>query len=107
MLSSSFIKDSGSPHLIAPIISFKVVEGEMVPLTPLPEKFINLILAYTGIFNCYEDIKQHIEVDMFPNSDGKFCTGTEIYLCSLRQKFHSFDCDIYYVEDFKKRDSQE
>ena len=54
----------------------------MVPLTPLPEKFINLILAYTGIFNSFSDIKQHIEVDMFPNGDGKFFTGTEIYLCS-------------------------
>ena len=82
-----------------------VENKEMIPLTPLPEKFINLILAYTGIFNNYEDIKQHIEQDMFPNDDGKFCTGTEIYLCNLKQKFHSFDCDIYLVEDFKKRET--
>lgn len=58
LLSSRFIKDSDSEHLIAPIISFEVVKAtnkaggryELVPKTPLSEKFINLILSYIGIF---------------------------------------------------------
>ena len=104
MLSASFIRDSGSPYLVAPIVSFKVEDKVMIPLTPLHDKFINLILAYTGIFSNFEEIKQHIQVGMFSESDSKFQTGTEIYLCNLRQKFHSFDCDIYLVEEFNQRD---
>jgi hypothetical protein len=69
MLSSSFIKDSGSPYLVAPIVSFKVEDKEMIPITPLPEKFVNLILAYTGIFSNFEEIKQHIKVGLFSETD--------------------------------------
>jgi hypothetical protein len=60
MLSSNFIKDSGSGHLIAPIVSFKIEKNlssedhkdgedyELVAMTPLPDKFLNMILEYTG-----------------------------------------------------------
>lgn len=72
MLSCSFIKDSGSAHLVAPIVSFRVQkkEGEeadkegdaddydLVAMTPLPDKFIGLILEYTGnIFQSVQDLK--------------------------------------------------
>jgi hypothetical protein len=36
-----------------------------VPLTPLPEKFINLILAYVGIFENSEELKEHVLRDAF------------------------------------------
>lgn len=72
MLSQTFMQDSGSKFLVAPIISMKVVkvnpiaEGELkpgmssdefcelivnkydlVPTSPLAEKFSNLILHYS------------------------------------------------------------
>ena len=63
LLSSRFVKDSNSDYLIAPIVSFDLVETrnynadgtetlshELVAKTPLSEKFINLILSYIGIF---------------------------------------------------------
>ena len=84
MLSGKFIKDSGSSHLVAPIVSFKVSrreggqahkEGEdfdLVALTPLPDKFISLILEYTGnIFQSVSDLKDHIKKDVY-GPDGSF-----------------------------------
>jgi hypothetical protein len=54
MLSSQFIQDSCSSHIIAPIVSFthKVNSDgthELVPITPLADKFLNLMLSYTRI----------------------------------------------------------
>jgi len=62
LLSSRFVKDSNSDYLIAPIVSFDMVENpcytadgtankyDLVAKTPLSEKFIQLILSYIGIF---------------------------------------------------------
>jgi len=62
LLSSRFVKDSNSDYLIAPIVSFDMVENpnytadgpgnkyDLVAKTPLSEKFISLILSYIGIF---------------------------------------------------------
>jgi hypothetical protein len=62
LLSNQFVKDSNSDYLIAPIVSFDMVEnanytGEgstnkygLVAKTPLAHKFIDLILSYIGIF---------------------------------------------------------
>ena len=62
LLSSRFVKDSNSDYLIAPIVSFDLVENpyyntdgsgnkyDLVAKTPLSEKFICLILSYIGIF---------------------------------------------------------
>lgn len=60
-------------------------EYDLVPLTPLPDKFIGLILEYTGnIFQSVEDLKQHIKKDIY-SPEKTFQTGTEIYLCGLKQ----------------------
>jgi hypothetical protein len=107
MLSSVFIKDSGSPHLVAPIISYRIEDKEFVPMVPLHEKFINLILAYTGIFENFQSLREHILLDIYIDDDSKFYTGTEIYMCSLRQKFHSYDSDIYLADDFKHSETGE
>jgi len=59
LLSTSFIKDSNSELLVAPIVSFYVVknyeknpehEFQLVPKTPLSDQFLSLILGYIGIF---------------------------------------------------------
>ena len=113
MLSGNFIKDSGSTHIVAPIISYKVQvrkdgavnkDGEffdLIPLTPLPEKFIGLILEYTGnIFENVEDLKDHIKKDLY-GPDRTFQCGTEIYLCGIKQPFNSCDGDIVLIDNIK------
>jgi hypothetical protein len=72
LLSSRFVKDSNSDYLIAPIVSFDVVENpnytiegsvskyDLVAKTPLSEKFICLMLSYIGIFQNIHELKQHI-----------------------------------------------
>jgi hypothetical protein len=84
-------------------------EYDLVPLTPLPDKFIGLILEYTGnIFQSVEDLKQHIKKDIY-SPEKTFQTGTEIYLCGLKQQFHSISCvgDILLVDNLKKKDHAE
>ena len=70
-----------------------------MPLTPLPEKFINLILAYVGIFENSEELKEHVLRDAFSLGSNKFNTGTEIYLCDLRKSYHSYGNDIVLVDN--------
>lgn len=52
MLSSKFIADSCSDYIVAPIVSFNLKNDSsgnqnLVPITPLSDKFLNLILGYT------------------------------------------------------------
>lgn len=106
MLSSQFIRDSGSEFVIAPIVSFNVVKkGEshdLEPLTIMPLKFINEILKYTCIFTSFEDFRLHILKDSFGKT-GSFITGTEIFLCSLQYTFNSYENDIYLIDECKKK----
>jgi hypothetical protein len=69
------------------------------------EKFLNEIFRYTGmgIFTSFNDLKQHVLKDAF-SKDGKFKTGTEIFLCSLQYTFNSYESDIFLIDDTKKKE---
>ena len=72
-------------------------------MTPLSDKFLNLILGYTGIFNnSILDLKTHILEDLFDKA-GKFKTGTEMYLSNLNQTLNSYDQDIILVAENRRK----
>jgi len=72
-------------------------------MTPLADKFLNLILSYTRIFLRLKDFKQHLLKSCI-SSSGTFSTGTEIYLCGLKESFNSYENDIFMIEERKKKD---
>lgn len=118
MLSSEFIRHSCSPYMVAPVVSYVVqtlqINGktikELIPSTPLASHFISLILQYTGIFEDEEDLKNHVLT--ISCLDGKFLTGTSIYLSDLQYDFHICENDIileseiHQYQNMNKMDSQ-
>jgi hypothetical protein len=86
---------------------------ELVAVTPLPEKFTNLILQYTGIFENYETMKEWILLDVFePSSNSniasdqhfRFVTGTDIFLCELNQPYLLHHSDILLLDSHSNQD---
>jgi len=59
---------------------------------------LNLILAYTRIFENSDELIEHILKDAFSIVDNKFKTGSEIYLCDLKKSYHSYGPDIFLVD---------
>ena len=117
LLSSQFMTDSSSKKVVCPLVSFVVkkkkapdpqesnikVEDhliyedyELVPVTPLPEKFINIIFQYArGIFKDYNDLKKYILSESITIDDDDFYkTGTDIYLCDPNLPFEQKEEDI-------------
>jgi hypothetical protein len=48
LLSTSFLKDSGSSHLVAPLVSFEIRNKRISKkLTPQSEHFLDIIAKYT------------------------------------------------------------
>ena len=106
MLSSKFIKDSGSSKLVAPIVSFRMQkkanmqEAEdyseacnLEPLTPLPDKFLGLIHSYTRLFKNFNKFMKHI-FTMAQGVTQVFKSGTEFYFCDLKDNYESSYTDI-------------
>ena len=119
LLSTQFMTDSSSKKVVCPLVSFVVkkkkaqdpqeqnlnvkVEDhlhyedyELIPVTPLPEKFINIIFQYArGIFKDYDDLKKYILSESITIDDDDFYkTGTDIYLCNPYLPFEQKEEDI-------------
>ena len=109
--------DSSSKKLVCPIVSFIVKKKkapdpqeinvkiedhqvydnyDLVPVTPLPEKFINIIFHYAkGIFKDFAELKKYILSESITIDDDDFYkTGTDIYLCEPNLPFEQKEEDI-------------
>ena len=78
--------------MVAPIVTFKVVKIDedicLETVTPLADKFLGLMLTYTGMFKDPDSLKEHLLTD-YLNADDQcldyqLVSGTQMYFCEIR-----------------------
>mmetsp|Transcript_23432 Transcript_23432/g.36100 ORF Transcript_23432/g.36100 Transcript_23432/m.36100 type:complete len:201 (+) Transcript_23432:1270-1872(+) len=103
MLSTTFLAESCSKFVAAPIATYKVVPSEesgvftLRAVTPMADKFLQFILQYTQMFDHIDVMKQFILNEMPSNANPLLTkTGNSIFLYDLEESLQETDSDILY-----------
>ena len=95
LLSLQFIEDAGLTYVVAPVVSFEVLNEEAFkPHTPFPEHILNLIVLYCKpLFASEYDLKRYVLNDMKRD-------GTEIFVLHLRNPNKNLnECELEATAD--------